>query len=264
MPELIEVEYYKRALDPLIGQRIGSISFPDEHYTRPVGTPAEAFSQVNGDLLVATSRRGKLLCLHTGASAEHVDTVLGLRFGMTGRLLIDGVGPIDRLEYSSGRNDPTWDRCVLMIGNSAVAMRDPRRLGSVELDPDLASLGVEAATLTGKQLRTALARRTKAIKAVLLDQKLVAGLGNLLVDEALWAAGVAPNRPANTLTADEIEVLATTAQGTVRQLTKRGGSHMGDTFSERADDGVCPKDGHSMQHDTVGGRSTWWCPNHQV
>ena len=264
MPELIEVEYYREALDSVLGERIDSIEFPDEHYTRPRGTPVDVFTQMIGDTLVSTSRRGKLLCLHIGESTEQVDTVLGLRFGMTGRLLVDGTGPIDRLEYSSDRNDSAWDRFILTVNGKQVAMRDPRRLGSVELDPDLGRLGVEASTITKQQLERVVSKRTKAIKAVLLDQQLIAGLGNLLVDETLWASGIAPTRPAQTLTAAELDVLASTTRETVALLTARGGSHTGDTFAERSEAGICPKDGDPMRHDTVGGRSTWWCANHQV
>ncbi len=267
MPELIEVEFYRAALAPLIGGLVEDVQVADKNFTRPKGSPPEVFTQLVGESLTATSRRGKLLMLHFGeGGSDGVHTgelTLGMRFGMTGRLLVDGTGPIDKLEYASGRDEPRWDRCVLNIGGKRVAIRDQRRLGSVELDPNPDLLGPEASTVTGDELADTLSGRTKAIKAVLLDQKLLAGLGNLLVDETLWSAGIAPSRAANVFTLDETDALATTIRATVDQLTQRGGSHTGDSFTARDSDATCPRDGEPMRHDTVGGRSTWWCPAHQ-
>lgn len=267
MPELIEVEFYRTALTPLIGGPVEAVHMHDENFTRPKGTPTEVFSQLVGESLTATSRRGKLLMLHFGeagsAGVQTGELTLGMRFGMTGRLLVDGTGPIDKLEYASGRDEPAWDRFVLVIGGRRVAIRDQRRLGSVELDPDPEQLGPEASTVTAQGLTKVLSGRTKPIKAALLDQKLVAGLGNLLVDETLWSAGVAPSRAANDFSPDEVDALATAIRATVDQLTQRGGSHTGDSFAARDSDAVCPRDGEPMRHDTIGGRSTWWCPAHQ-
>ncbi|MFM8972305.1 MAG: formamidopyrimidine-DNA glycosylase, partial [Actinomycetota bacterium] len=74
-------------------------------------------------------------------------------------------------------------------------LRDPRRLGAVELNPDESRLGPDALTLTFAQLDRAFATRTAPVKAVLMDQQRIAGLGNMLVDEALWRAAVDPARP---------------------------------------------------------------------
>jgi len=261
VPELIEVELYRQALDPLLGQTINGFDLSDSAFARPKGTPADAFAPLVGEPLRATSRRGKLLSLHVGALER--DLVLGVRFGMTGRLLLDGTGPIDELEYASQRNDPNWDRVILTIGTCKVSVRDQRRLGSIELDPDIDKLGVEATSISTTELSNALRSRSKAIKAVLLDQKLIAGLGNLLADETLWDSGFAPGRSANTFDNAELETLATGIRKTVAKLTKRGGSHTGDTFEARTEGATCPRDGSSMRHDTIGGRSTWWCPAHQ-
>lgn len=264
MPELIEVEYYRRALEPFVGGRVQAIEMPDTNFTRPKGTPIAPFGQLIGEVLVSTSRRGKLLVLHFGDNADDEETVtLGMRFGMTGRLLVNGSGPIDKLEYASGRNEPTWDRFTLVIDGHRLSIRDQRRLGSVELNPNLHQLGPEASTVDATQLQRALAGRTKAMKSVLLDQSLLAGLGNLLVDESLWVAGIDPRRSAASFSDGEIESLATAIVKTVAKLTNRGGSHTGDSFASRNVDVPCPRDGQSMQHDTVGGRSTWWCPAHQ-
>ena len=119
---------------------------------------------------------------------------------MTGRLLVDGQAAIDRLEYSSDRNDPTWDRFGLDFADGgALRLRDPRRLGGVELDPDEGRLGVDAAAIGAAQLRDLLAGSEAPLKARLLDQARIAGIGNLLADEMLWRAGLDPARPAASL-----------------------------------------------------------------
>ena len=139
------------------------------------------------------------MLLHVG------DAVLGLRFGMTGRLLVDDDAAIAQLEYSSDRNDPAWDRFALHFDDGGrMVMRDPRRLGGVELDPDESRLGVDAWTITAPELSDRLAGSRTALKARLMDQGRIAGLGNLLTDEILWRVGLAPVRQAGSLTDDEV------------------------------------------------------------
>lgn len=262
MPELIEVEYYRRALDDVIGQAVVEVTVDPPAYLRPLGSHPSELASLRSTRLTRTTRRGKLLLLHFSESGDEVHT-LGLRFGMTGRLLIDGEGPIERLEYSSGKNDPAWDRAVIAMSDARVSIRDPRRLGSLELDATFEGLGPEASTVTVDELTASVSGRRKAIKAVLLDQALIAGLGNLLADEALWRAGIAPGRVAGELTPDEQEGLAGDIRATVAELTARGGSHMGDSFSLRSADEACTRCGGAMIHATIGGRSTWSCRRHQ-
>ncbi len=260
MPEIIEIEMYRRPLIALVGERLSGIELPDVHYARPVGADA-TLAAVRSTSLTAVRRVGKLLLLdHDGPDLQGT---LGLRFGMTGRLLIDEVGPIDRLEYSSGRNDPAWDRVRLRYGDHVVAVRDPRRLGSIELEPEESLLGVDAWTISFEDLDAAMAGRSAPMKSFLLNQKAIAGLGNLLADEVLWRAGVSPMRPVNEVHPAERERLAATIREVITDLDRRGGSHRGDSFPLRDAAATCTRDGAVMRHDTVGGRSTWWCPAHQ-
>ncbi len=272
MPELIEVELYRRAMDPLVGGVVTALEVRHPDFVRPPGTPPEVLSVLQGGQLVATRRHGKLLLLDVALSPLHEGSAtgiacdsatVGLRFGMTGMLFVDGVGPIHRLEYASAKADVAWDRFVLTIGEATVTLRDQRRLGSVELDPDTSVLGAEATTIDSSELARVVASRRRAIKSLLLDQSLVAGLGNLLVDEVLWRAGVAPHRAANELSSAEVTLLAETIRSTVADLSDRGGSHMGDSFPHRVPGAVCPKGDGNMERSTVGGRTSWWCPGHQ-
>ncbi len=260
MPELLEVETYRRLAERTVGRRIAVVEAPDSWFLKGV-TASEVVDALTGATVAGTGRRGKLLTVTVGEERP----VLGLRFGMTGRLVLDGEAPIERLEYASGRDDPVWDRFALVFDDgSRLRLSDPRRLGGVELDPDLGRLGPDAARVTATQLRGALGGSAAPLKARLLDQSRLAGLGNLLVDETLWRAGLAPDRPAGELSAEQVRDLAAAVRATVSLLGRRGGSHRGDLQEQRHRAGVCPADGAPLRRETVGGRTTYWCPRHQA
>ena len=121
-------------------------------------------------------------------------TRLGLRFGMTGRLVVDGLAGVDRLLYASDRGDEAWDRfSVRFADGGRLVVHDPRLLGGVELDPDESLLGPDAASVSPAELHHALEHSAVAVKARLMDQRRLAGVGNLMADEILWRAGLAPN-----------------------------------------------------------------------
>ena len=130
-------------------------------------------------------------------------------------------------------------------------------------NPDLTRLGPDAATITFRQLRQALGGSTAPLKAVLLDQARVSGLGNLLVDEILWRDRIDPRRSAGALTETDLRDLAGRIRSTVRLLTRRGGSHTGDLMAHRQRGGRCPRCGAALQRESVGGRTTYWCPEEQ-
>ncbi len=194
---------------------------------------------------------------------------IGLHFGMTGRIVVDGRSSIERLEYASGRDDAAWDRLLIWTDRRArsipaIRMNDPRRFGHVSLDPDLGQLGIDIFEVTARDLAPRFARRRSAVKTVLLDQTVVAGLGNLCVDEVLWWARIDPHRPADSLTIADTKALATAIRRRLPIMLRRGGSTTGmiDPATRRAL-GPCPRDGGRLVRGVVGGRTTVWCARHQ-
>jgi formamidopyrimidine-DNA glycosylase len=257
VPELLEVEQYRMAAELALGRRITAVLAPDTWFLKGDTTADALHDLLVGDRFVAARRRGKLLVLDTARGPR-----LGLRFGMTGRLLVDGQAAIDRLEYSSDRDDAGWDRFGLDFARGWLRLRDPRRLGGVELDPDEEALGPDATTVTRQDL-AAILQSDAPVKARLMDQHRLAGMGNLLTDETLWRASIDPARPARSLDEHEVAELHRVMRRTLRVLGRRGGSHMGDLQDERRRDGVCPADGTPLLRRTVGGRTTYSCPAHQ-
>ncbi len=258
MPEILEVEYYRRAAEAVLGRAVRRVCTPDDWYLK-AGTSAEALRvALQGHAFSAARRRGKLLLLDTEGGPT-----LGLRFGMTGRLLVDGLATIERLEYSSGRDEPGWDRFGIGFDDGELWIRDPRRLGGVVLDPDEGRLGPDALDLSRSELATALDRSAAPLKARLLDQHRIAGLGNLLTDEILWRASLAPVREAGGLDRRDLTALHRALRSTLDQLLTRGGSHTGDLQEHRVRGGRCPRDGEELRRESVGGRTTYWCPSHQ-
>jgi formamidopyrimidine-DNA glycosylase len=255
---MIEVEYYRRVAERTVGRVVERVVAPDAWYLKG-GTTAPALRRaLRGTTITGTDRIGKLLLLETDAAT------LGLRFGMTGRLLVDGTGPIEKLEYASARQEPGWVRFRLDFGGGGrLEVVDPRRLGGVVLDPSVEHLGTDALAVRERALREALAASRAPLKAWLLDQGRLAGVGNLLADEILWRAGLDPARPASSLDPAEVTVLHRTLRRTIRLLTRRGGSHTGDLQLARVRGATCPRDGAPLQRRTIGGRTTYSCPAHQ-
>src|SRR6186713_2422065 len=139
MPEMIEVEYYRRVAERTVGRIIRSVQANDAWYLKAGTTGRALRAELVGATITGTDRIGKLLLLDTDGPR------LGLRFGMTGRLLVDGTGPIEKLEYSSGRHEPEWTRFGLGFdARGSLEIVDPRRLGGVELEPSLDQLGPDA------------------------------------------------------------------------------------------------------------------------
>jgi formamidopyrimidine-DNA glycosylase len=264
MPEILEVELYRNLAEKALQRTIGDVWMVDSRYGRGGTTGRRLKSALTGHRFTEARRRGKLLLLDSDGGPT-----LGVRFGMTGGLVVDGNEALDRLLYGPGVFDDKWVRArVTFTDGGHLMLHDPRRFGSLELAPNEDRLGPDALTVTLPELRSALATNpgragsAAPLKARLLDQERLAGVGNLLADEILWRAGLDPQRR-NPLTDTELRSLHKALRATLRQLTRRGGSHMGDLMDERHAGGRCPKDGTDLRTATVGGRTTWWCPQHQ-
>jgi formamidopyrimidine-DNA glycosylase len=266
VPEMLEAEAARALIaERALNREIAKVHAPDSWFLKRGLTPRAVRAALPGLHLAQARRRGKLLLVDT-ASASGVDgPVLGMHLGMSGRVLIDGDAAGDPLRYASNGDNPAWRRFgVRFTDGGSLYLRDPRRLGAVELDPDEDRLGPDAAAVRLPFVRDLLGRSRAPVKAVLMDQSRIAGLGNLLADEVLFRAGIDPARPANALSDDEQRAVARAIGTTVRTLGKRGGSHTGDHMPARVPGALCPRDGAPMLRRTVGGRTTYSCSLHQV
>jgi formamidopyrimidine-DNA glycosylase len=255
VPEGLEAEIYRLHAEAVVGRTIRSVQV-DRHQPASDSLCAE----LPGARISAVRRHGKLVFLDT------VDgPTLGLHFGMTGRLVVDGEAAIDRLEYGSGRDDPAWDRLVVELDpTGSFRVNDPRRLARFVIDPRVDRLGPDFLHVRCDELATRLGRRRLALKAALLDQSVVAGFGNLCADEVLWQAGLAPNRPVDQLSAHDVTMLHRSMTEHLPAMLERGGSHRGAMSPAlRAAMPPCPRDGAPLVRSKVGGRTTVWCPDHQ-
>jgi formamidopyrimidine-DNA glycosylase len=260
MPEGIEIELYRRVAERALGRRIDAVDAPDAWFLKRGLTAPVLADVLVGRELVAARRRGKLLLLDTSDRGP----VVGLRFGMTGRLVVDGRQGIEELEYGSPRDLAAWDRFTLeLAGGGQLRLNDPRRLGGVELDPDESALGVDAFAIKPRQLAAALHGSSAPLKARLMDQGRIAGIGNLLADEILWRAGLDPARPAGSLEPADQARLLRAMRAVLAELLAAGGSHLGRLQAARQRGGLCPRDGTPLERRTVGGRTTYSCPRHQ-
>jgi formamidopyrimidine-DNA glycosylase len=280
VPEILEAEQARSLIEQrALGRTIAAVDAPDAWYLKRGLTGRAAQRALTGRTLHAARRRGKQLLLDTSARAASVrrpgipadrerdqdpGPVLGLHLGMSGRVVIDDEAAGDPLVYASNREVVEWHRFTLAFADGGrLALRDPRRLGAVELDPDEDRLGVDAMEVTLRQVRVILGDSRAPVKAVLMNQSRIAGLGNLLVDEILWRAAIAPDRPASSLQRSEQAVVHRAVRTTLRTLGRRGGSHTGDLMPARVPGGACPRDGAALVRATVGGRTTYWCAHHQ-
>ncbi|HET7489335.1 MAG TPA: DNA-formamidopyrimidine glycosylase family protein [Acidimicrobiales bacterium] len=259
MPELPEVEAYRQLAESALDRPVTAVEAPDAWMLKGGIDASAVAGALVGLAFTAARRRGKLLLLDTAGGP-----VLGLRFGMTGRLVVDGRAGVDKLLYSSEQGLAAWDRFGVRFADGGhLRLHDPRRLGGVFLDPDEGRLGTDVLTLTPASLRAALGRSAAPLKARIMDQSRLAGVGNLLADEALWRAGLDPRRPADSLTPAEHRRLYTHLRRSVADLITRGGSHTGDLMPARVRGGLCPRDGTPLIREAVGGRTSYWCPKHQ-
>src|SRR5918997_2096241 len=187
MPELPEAERARQQIDRALGREIVDVDDRDTYVCRP-HAPGEIAAALTGATLLATHRRGKFLWVET------TGPVLGLHLGMAGRIAID--------EPPAPNG---WDRFAIDFADGGrLALHDKRRLGRAVLEPDFSHVGPDAAEVGRAAFRARVGRGTAPLKARLLDQGVIAGVGNLLADEALWRARLAPRRAAGSLELAEL------------------------------------------------------------
>jgi formamidopyrimidine-DNA glycosylase len=265
VPELPEVETERGRLAARIeGRRIASARIDDERLTRPED-PGWVAARLAGERVASVERRGKYLLIRLEGGE-----VLAVHLRMTG----------------SFRYEPaSHERAVLELDDGKrIAYRDLRRFGTwVVLEPEEAEeylairLGPEplGRGFTPAFLARRLQGRRAPVKAAILDQRTVAGLGNIYADEALWHARIHPLRPAGQLTDEEITALRDGIRNALRRGIRRQGADLGDgTYAGgrmqhefrvygRAGEG-CDRCGAPIEKTRAGGRGTWYCPHCQL
>jgi formamidopyrimidine-DNA glycosylase len=243
MPELPEVERARQTLESALGRRIAGVDDRDSYVCRP-HAPGEMADALVGHTLATAHRRGKFMWLETDDGPA-----LGLHLGMAGRIVVD---PDDTSR---------WDRFTLEFDDGGrLVLRDKRRLGRAVLNPDFSHVGPDAAQVARDRFRRLIGAGRAPIKARLLDQHAISGIGNLLADQILWQARIAPTRPTSSLSAADLDRLRRELRAAVRSAIRLGGAHTGRFIAAREREGVCPRDGHRLERDRIGGRTTYWCP----
>jgi formamidopyrimidine-DNA glycosylase len=272
MPELPEVESARQVIAATALRReIVDVDDSDTYVCRP-HAPGEIRAALVGRRLTEVNRRGKSMwCDTSGAGRSKAPgPVLGLHLGMSGKIVFgDGSGEeIDGGDYwQRGRKpgDHRFKRFALVFSDGAfLEMIDPRRLGRVRLDPPVEALGPDAREITKAQFRAAMARGTAPVKARLLDQEAIAGVGNILADQSLWLAKIRPARSVDDLSPADVDRLYRSVRTAVESAVEGGGVHTLSLVVGREKGGVCPRDGVPLAHGTVGGRTTYWCPREQT
>src|SRR3954452_1993050 len=224
MPELPEVETVRSTLEPkLVGRRFDDVEIFDLRLTRPLD-PAEVAAELGGERVSAVARRGKYLIVRFESGL-----VLLIHLRMTGSLVHSRNG--------SGATDPHSRAVVRLDDGSDVTYRDVRRFGTWlvlaenEVDEYLAArLGLEplGPAFTARDLARRLEGRKAPIKAALLDQRTLAGVGNIYADEALWRARIHPLREARTLERREVTRLRKAIVDALERGIERQGSTLRD------------------------------------
>jgi formamidopyrimidine-DNA glycosylase len=247
MPELPEAERARQAIEGALHREIVAVDDSDTYVCRP-HAPGEIAAALTGRRLTAAHRRGKFMWVETDDGGPD----LGLHLGMAGRIAID--------EPPAG----LWDRFVLEFADGGrLALHDRRRLGRAVIEPDFSHIGPDAGEVSRKEFRARIGRGNAPVKARLLDQHAIAGVGNLLADEILWRAGISPRRRTGSLSEAELDELRRATRRAIRNAIRRGGAHTGELNPEREAGGRCPRCGTELSRARIGGRTTYWCPEHQ-
>jgi len=291
MPELPEVEVTRRLISPLlVGRSIARViaTRPSYFFLTP---PAALRRRLVGRRVTGIERVGKYLL----ASIDDGSRLL-LHLGMTGQLFGGGVSSVRLLSSAAGaaltpeaqargfRPDRhTHLRLGFADGGPEVVFRDVRKFGKVQLlapgedSPRLRLLGQDALGASGARLFAASRARRTPIKSVLLDQSVLAGVGNIYADEALFLAGVRPARAARRVTRAECAAIARRVRQVLRRSIETGGSSISDYVRPDGEDGryqderrvygrtgePCPRCGTPIRRRVIGQRSSHFCPRCQ-
>jgi formamidopyrimidine-DNA glycosylase len=269
VPELPEVEVTRRAIAPLlIGRKLEKVTTASASYFF-LTPPTTLRRRLEGRTVERLERHGKYLL----ASLDDGSRLL-LHLGMTGQLL----------SSTAGRPD-AHTHLVLSFADRGPSLlfRDARKFGKVrwlppgKSDPRLDKLGLDALVVTAEHLFDASRRRRAAVKTLLLDQKVLAGVGNIYADEALFLAALKPTRRARTLTRDECARLAAAIVRVLEAGIVAGGSSIDDFVRPDGSDGgyqdqhqvygrggePCPRCGAAIRRVVIGQRSSCFCPRCQ-
>ena len=270
MPELPEVETIVRELRPhLVGRRIRRADV-----LNPTICTFGA-NELRGAVVESIERRGKYILLYL--TRRRSCPVLVFHLGMTGQLLLKSAQhPVDRHTH-----------VVLRFAglSEEVRFRDVRRFGEARLYPSpldlqlglLDRLGPEAHVVTSKQLARVAWTSSRPLKPLLMDQRKVAGLGNIYTDEVLWRARLHPLRPSDSLSADELRELARSIRSVLREAIRDRGSSVDDYLTPDGSPGryqdrhaaygrqgrPCPRCGTAIRRIRLQGRGTHFCPHCQ-
>lgn len=268
MPELPEVETIKTSLQPIIGAKVKEIILRRNDILR---CQEYKFEEIEGQMIKAVERRGKYLCL---IFKDYLNLVVHM--GMSGRFY---------LESETAPDDKPHVHVLIFLDNGQrLAFQDTRRFGGIWLLKDTGKffaerLGKEplADDFTAAYLQKGLRGRKIPIKSFLLNQQPVCGLGNIYVDEALFAAGIRPERPADSLSSKEAAAL----HRAIRKVLRSSIENRGTTFRDYRDGfnqkgnfqnrlkvygkagSPCPKCGRPLQKTIIAGRSSHYCENCQ-
>jgi formamidopyrimidine-DNA glycosylase len=258
MPELPEVELATSIARRIaVGRTITSVSV--HHRAQRRGLPPRHARSLEGDRVLAVVRRGKSQVFHLASGRE-----LRVHFRMTGDWLLPGSGAVP----------PTVRAVITFDDGRRLALDDPRALSVLslcEVPDENDDLGLDALDpgLTGRRLGEAVSSRRIPIKVALLDQSVVAGIGNIYASEALWRSRIDPRTPANRVSAPALVTLVKQIRVTLRDALRRqeryyrAGRVMPDAGRFKVYDREgepCERCGKTIRRITQAARSTYFCP----
>jgi len=255
MPELPEVENFKRYLNATsLHQRIINVDVRDAYVLKTV-TARELARRLKGRRFESSWRHGKHLFVRPDG-----DLWLRLHFGMTGSL---------RYFKGQGRT-PNHARVLFVFANAhCLAFEDPRKFGEIGLIDDIEdflkkrALGPDALDISHSQFRDLLRKHRGPVKSMLLNQKLIAGVGNIYADEILFRAGIHPAMQASALNEKTVTKLFRATRHILKKAIDANANvnlmPRSWRLPRRGKGGKCPRCGRQLKSSTIGGRTAWFC-----